>query len=67
MDWDSLLKLVHVLSAMALVTGLIGRWIVNARAAHSEFSTMDALLAVSAPFASGQRLVPHWPCLSRAC
>ena len=46
-----LLKLLHVLSAMALVIGLVGRWIVNSRAEHSaDLASMEALLGASTPF-----------------
>jgi len=45
-----LFKFVHILSAMTLVTGLLGRWIANGRAARSDLKTMDALLAISVPF-----------------
>lgn len=52
MDWAALLlKLVHVVLAMLLVGGLIGRWIVLHRAAASrDLSHTIGLLEASAPF-----------------
>lgn len=51
MDWSGLLKLLHIALAMALVTGVIGRWLLLRSAERSE--TMDrteALLEASDPF-----------------
>jgi hypothetical protein len=46
-----LFKLLHVLSAMALVTGLVGRWITNAQAARSaSLESMEALLGAGLRF-----------------
>ena len=36
MDWSGLLKLLHVALAMALVTGVIGRWLLLGSAERSE-------------------------------
>jgi len=36
MDWPGLLKLVHIAIAFALVSGLVGRWILLTRAARTE-------------------------------
>jgi hypothetical protein len=50
-DWAGLLKLLHIALAMALVTGVIGRWLLLGAAERSE--TMDrteALLEASDPF-----------------
>jgi hypothetical protein len=44
-------KLLHVLSAMALVTGLVGRWITNSHAERStDIASMEALLGASVRF-----------------
>ena len=51
MDWSGLLKLLHIALAMALVTGVVGRWLLLGAAQRSE--TMDrteALLDASDPF-----------------
>ena len=51
MELSLLFKLLHVLSAMALVTGLVGRWITNAQAEHSsDLGSMEALLGASLRF-----------------
>ncbi len=51
MDATLIVKFLHVLSAMALVTGLVGRWIANAHAERSmDIGTTDALLEVSRRF-----------------
>lgn len=47
-DTTLIVKFLHVLLAMALVTGLVGRWIANAHAERSmDIGTTDALLEVS--------------------
>ena len=51
MDWSGLLKLLHVALAMALVTGVIGRWLLLRSAARSEMmDRTEALLEASDPF-----------------
>jgi hypothetical protein len=46
-----LFKLLHVLSAMALVTGLVGRWVTNGQAERSaDLESMEALLRASLRF-----------------
>jgi len=51
MEWSGLLKLLHIALAMALVTGVVGRWLLLRAAERSE--TMErtgALLDASDPF-----------------
>jgi hypothetical protein len=51
MDWADLLKLAHVVLAMALVTGIVGRWLLLAAAERSErIERTEALLEASDPF-----------------
>ena len=51
MDWADLLKLTHIVLAMALVTGIVGRWLLLAAAERSErIERTDALLEASDPF-----------------
>ena len=51
MDWSGLLKLLHVALAMALVTGVIGRWLLLGSAEQSEtMERTEALLEASDPF-----------------
>ena len=51
MELSLLFKLLHVLSAMALVAGLVGRWITNAQAERSaDLESMEALLGASLRF-----------------
>ena len=51
MDWAGLLKLLHVALAMALVTGVVGRWLLLAAAARAAtFDRTEALLEASDPF-----------------
>ena len=51
MDWAGLLKLTHVALAMALVTGIVGRWLLMASAERSErLERTQALLEASEPF-----------------
>jgi hypothetical protein len=51
MDWPGLVKLVHIGLAMALVTGIAGRWILLAAAARAEtMERTDVLLETSEPF-----------------
>ena len=51
MDGPGLLKLLHVALAMALVSGIVGRWILLAAAARAEtMDRTDALLETSDPF-----------------
>lgn len=51
MELSLLFKLLHVLSAMALVTGLVGRWITNGHAERSaDLGSMEALLRASLRF-----------------
>ncbi len=51
MDWSDLLKLTHVALAMALVTGIVGRWLLLAAAQRSDrLERTEALLGASEPF-----------------
>jgi hypothetical protein len=51
MDVAGLLKLTHVALAMALVTGIVGRWLLLAAAQRSDrLERTEALLDASAPF-----------------
>lgn len=51
MEPSVIFKFLHVLSAMALVTGLVGRWITNDHAERSpDLVSMEALLAASLRF-----------------
>lgn len=51
MELSLLFKFLHVLSAMALVTGLVGRWITNSHAERSsDLASMEALLGASLRF-----------------
>jgi uncharacterized membrane protein len=52
MDWPALLlKLLHVALAMALVGGIIGRWIVLGAAARSQtLERAEAIIGVAEPF-----------------
>lgn len=51
MDWSDLLKLTHVALAMALVTGIVGRWLVLGAAERSDsLERTEALLAAAGPF-----------------
>jgi hypothetical protein len=51
MDVAGLLKLTHVVLAMALVTGIVGRWLLLAAAQRSErLERTEALLEASDPF-----------------
>jgi Predicted integral membrane protein (DUF2269) len=51
MDVAGLLKLTHVALAMALVTGIVGRWLLLAAAERSErLERTEALLEASEPF-----------------
>lgn len=51
MDVAGLLKLTHVALAMALVTGIVGRWLLLAAAQRSErLERTEALLEASDPF-----------------
>ena len=51
MDWAGLLKLLHVALAMALVTGVVGRWLLLAAAARAEtLERTEALREASDPF-----------------
>jgi Predicted integral membrane protein (DUF2269) len=57
MDWADLLKLVHVVLAMALVTGIVGRWVLLAAAERSErIERTEALLEASDPFETTVRI-----------
>jgi hypothetical protein len=58
MDWLALLlKLLHIALAMALVTGIVGRWIVLGAAARSDrIDRVDALLEAADPFERAVRL-----------
>ena len=46
MDWPGLIKLLHVALAMALVTGVIGRWLLLGSAERSETMERTEALAV---------------------
>ena len=51
MDWSGLLKLLHIALAMALATGVIGRWLLLGAAERSEsMDRTEALLEASDPF-----------------
>jgi Predicted integral membrane protein (DUF2269) len=51
MDWAGILKLIHVVLAMALVTGIFGRWLLLAAAERSDrLERTEALLDASEPF-----------------
>jgi Predicted integral membrane protein (DUF2269) len=51
LDWSGFLKLLHVVLAMALVTGVIGRWLLLGAAERSErMERTEALLEASDPF-----------------
>ena len=51
MDWAGLLKLAHVALAMALVTGIVGRWLLLAAAQRSDrLERTEVLLDASDPF-----------------
>jgi Predicted integral membrane protein (DUF2269) len=57
MDAAGLLKLTHVVLAMALVTGIVGRWLLLAAAERSErLERTEALLEASAPFEVAVRI-----------
>lgn len=51
MDWADLLKLSHVVLAMALVAGIAGRWLVMRAAERSDsLERTEALVAAANPF-----------------
>jgi predicted integral membrane protein DUF2269 len=51
MDWDGIIKLVHVGIAFALVSGLIGRWILLTRAAAcDDVEDAHGLAKAASPF-----------------
>ena len=64
MNWSDALKLLHVAIAFALVSGLIGRWILLARAAASEdVEAAHGLATAASPFermvqVSGTAILP---------
>jgi hypothetical protein len=51
MEWSGLLKLTHVALAMALVTGIVGRWLLLAAAERTDrIERTEALLGAADPF-----------------
>jgi Predicted integral membrane protein (DUF2269) len=51
MDWAGLLKLTHVALAMALVTGIVGRWLLLAAAERTDrLERTEAVLDAAGPF-----------------
>jgi Predicted integral membrane protein (DUF2269) len=50
-DWAGLLKLIHIALAMALVTGIVGRWLLLAAAERTDrLERTEAILAAADPF-----------------
>ena len=57
MDWAGILKLIHIVLAMALVTGIVGRWFLLAAAERSDrLERTEALLEASDPFEMAVRV-----------
>jgi hypothetical protein len=51
MDWAGLLKLIHVALAMALVSGIVGRWLLLGAAERTDrLERTEALLDAADPF-----------------
>ena len=51
MEWDSIVKLLHVGIAFGLVSGLMGRWILLTRAAASDdVEAAHGLAKAASPF-----------------
>jgi hypothetical protein len=51
MDWAGLLKLTHIALAMALVTGIVGRWLLLGAAERTDrLERAEALLEAANPF-----------------